>query len=167
MHNVSSAKGFGAVAELDEADESDLPHESAAPDQPIHARLLLSWTAEKAGETSQRSVVTTVRLTLDEALLHLPLTGDVARNRVTLLKMFSTSLARQFKHEIEAKASTRVVAKFDANAFARLLELLENSGFIESAPPPPYVKQAGNYWKLTPQGIRHIAKLTSPSNDQK
>ena len=57
MHNVSTAEGLITVTERDEAEESDLPDEGAAKtphpshEEPIQARLLISWTAEKSGKT--------------------------------------------------------------------------------------------------------------------
>lgn len=143
------------------AEQENRSGESAADF--IEGRLLVSWVSKKGdGGQTHRSIIIKAQLTYEEALVLLPLDGVLARNRLTLLKMFSTALAKWYGGDIEAKnAGGRISGKFDSTAFERIVSGLEQRGWVTRVPPPGYVKQTGNYWRLTARGLQLKSELQS------
>jgi hypothetical protein len=133
--------------------------QSASTEQ-IEAGIEISWlTEEPNGTRSKVSFRTIVELTYREALSHLRLKPGEPRNRVTLVKMFSDSIAARFRKTIEQQGYSKVVrvhGKVDGASFDEVMGALERRGSVIQAEPPKYVKQRSKYWQLSPAGAKRL-----------
>ena len=134
--------------------------EPLASEEIIELGIEISWVTEEPNKArSKVSFRTIVKLTYDEALSHLRLKPGKARNRVTLVKMFSDSVAAGFRNTIERQGYSKVVrvhGKVDGASFDEVMAALETRGLVTEAEPPIYVKQRAKYWKLSPSGEKQL-----------
>ena len=118
----------------------------------VEVPIVVSWESSgEEGEKEKISFQTIVRLSVQEAVSHLRLKSGEAKNRVTLLRSFASSVAARFKGAIQERAERkliRVSGKVDAGDFEEILETLAREGLVVEAEPPKYVKQRVKYWRL-------------------
>lgn len=144
--------------------------QARAPGSPlskqIEADFVVSWISEESnGERTRGSFQTIVHFDLAEAFALLPLTGSEAKNRLSLLRMFSCAVAQRFKNAIERQGYARVTrlrGKLDGAVFDDMMEELCAHRLIEETPPPKYVRQRAKYWKLTDLGIQRMVPRPPP-----
>ena len=131
-----------------------------ASNEIIEVGIEISWLSEEANKTrSKVSFRTIVQMTYGEAVAHLRLKPGEAKNRVTLLKMFSDSVAARFRETIERQGYSKVVrvhGKVDGASFDELMAGLETRGLVTKAEAPLYVKQRAKYWQLSASGAERI-----------
>lgn len=130
--------------------------------EPFEMPIEISWLTEEAnGTRSMVSFRTIVRLTSAEALSHLKLKVGAPRNRVTLVKMFSDSVAAGFRQTIERQGYSKVIrvrGKIDRASFDEVMAALERRGLVIEAEAPAYVKQRSKYWQLSRTGAEWLER---------
>ena len=130
-----------------------------ASNEIIEVGIEISWLSEEANKTrSKVSFRTIVQMTFSEAVSHLRLKPGEAKNRVTLLKMFSDSVAARFRETIERQgySKVRVHGKVAEASFDELMAALETRGLVTKAEAPLYVKQRAKYWQLSASGAERM-----------
>ncbi|HUS36959.1 MAG TPA: hypothetical protein VM680_16560 [Verrucomicrobiae bacterium] len=136
----------------------------------IEADFVVSWTSEeRAGEKAAVSFQTVITLDLDETFAQLALRPGEAKNRISLLRMFSDSVAQRFKSAIERRGYARVTrlrGKMDGAVFNDIMERWRAEGLIEESSPPKYVRQRATYWRLTELGTTRQAQRASSSKGE-
>ena len=125
----------------------------------LEAPITVSWVEAKG--FPQVTFTTTLSIKWTDIYRLLPLKEGVARNRVTLSRMFANALANEFRPAIEGAGPGPVAklrGRLDAAVFDRILRQLESGGAIEAVAGPKYVKQRSVYWTLTPEGARRVSE---------
>jgi hypothetical protein len=132
----------------------------------IEADFVVSWTSEERdGEKAAVSFQTVVPLDLHETFALLALKPGEAKNRISLLKMFSDSIAQRFKTAIGRRGYARVRrlrGKMSGVVFDEIMEGWRVEGLIEESSPPKYVRHRTKYWRLTELGATRLARRASP-----
>lgn len=132
----------------------------AGSNEDVEVGIEISWLSEEAnGTRSKVSFRTIVKLTWEKALSYLKFKPGGPRNRVTLMKMFSDSVAEGFRKTIERQGYSKVLrvrGKVDRASFDEIMAELERRGLVVEAERPLYVKQRAKYWQLSPSGAKRL-----------
>jgi hypothetical protein len=153
---VTEDQGEGKQKEPAEGGVASLPSES------VDLTITVSWqAAERGAQLSKQSFTTLVTLTWPEILLLLGMEPGKPKNRNTLWRLFSNSIAARFRSAIQRQGYARVsrlTGKIEPAEFDRILATLETAGYLQPAQKPAYVKQRTTYYQLTPLAIERIAR---------
>src|SRR5881392_3638888 len=106
---------------------------------------------------SRVSFQTVVRLRWEDILIHLPARTQKTWNRVSLLKVFSNSVASTFKSRIQREGSAKLIrmtGRIDSEVFGYVVRSLVARRILRVVAPPKYVKQQSRYWEVTAAGLK-------------
>jgi hypothetical protein len=126
----------------------------------IDTPIVISWNDQsESGASARVSFQTEVRLDWGGVLRHLPVEGKKSWNRLTLLRIFSNSLAGTFRGAIERRGFRKIArlrGHIETEVFDRIVDALVRQKLLRVVERPKYVKQRVEYWQVTEAGLKQI-----------
>ena len=137
----------------------------------VETPIVISWSEEKKSDAPSRvSFQTEIRLSWIDVLRHLPIEPKKSWNRISLLRVFSNSMAGTFRDVIERRGFAKIArlrGQMDAGVFDKILDALVKQGILEVVARPKYVTQKGEYWQVTDMGVKWIRKAREGRGGEK